>query len=354
LSREVCSLAHGSVAVFGDEGRTRNPEWEGRQVILRRRRLRSLLAAVVLLGGAGMTIRASSAIELFAFNLQGSYTLGWYGADLSAPPRKSAFALVGVLSLDGKRAITAGSITYNDAGTYCEGVVTEGGKYSILPDGEGELNFNIAVTSGTCPITQFEFPISIANMGGSKVARSVSMGAGGGLAANLTGSGLALLQASNPITLADGSLHNGYSFSWFGHDFFTVTSGNNAFGAVGAIGFDKGKILGGSIAYNDGGAICRAGGLSGVGGLSGAGLSGSYTVGADGEALINLEIVGATGTCPLTSFVLTAVLSDIGSSGSAHTIQFLSASAAGPDNAGSPKVVVSGTAIKVGRFILNQ
>lgn len=323
-------------------------------MILRRRLLRSVLTAVVLLGGAGMTIRASSAIELFRFNLQGRYAFGWYGADLSAPPGASAFALVGVLSFDGKGAIAAHSIiTYNDAGTYCEGVTTEGAKYNILPDGEGWAIFDIALTSGICPITHFEFPISISNVGGSKIARRVSMGAGGGLAANLTGSGLAALQGSD-LTLSDGSLRNGYSFSWFGHDFSIMTSGNNEFGAVGAIGFKNGKILGGSIAYNDGGSICRAGGLSGVDGLSGAGLTGSYNVGAHGHVLLNLEIVGAAGTCPLTSFVISAVLSDIGSSGSANTIQFLSASAAGPGNPSSPKVVVSGTAIKVGRYVLEE
>lgn len=324
-------------------------------MILRRRLLKPLLTAVVLLGGAGMTIRASSAIELFRFNLQGRYALGWYGADLSAPPSESAFALVGVLSFDGKGAIEAHSIiTYNDAGTYCEGVTSEGAKYNILPDGEGWAIFDIALTSGTCPITHFEFPISISNVGGGKIARRVSMGAGGGLAANLTGSGLAVLQGSSPVTLSDGSLRNGYSFSWFGHDFSTMASGNNEFGAVGAIGFKNGKILGGSITYNDGGSICRAGGLSGVDGLSGAGLTGSYTVGAHGHTLINLEIVGTAGTCPLTSFVISAVLSDIGSGGSANMIQFLSASASGPGNAGSPKVVLSGTAIKVGRYVLAE
>lgn len=326
------------------------PEWEGQEVILRRRLLRSLLTAVVLLGGAGMTIRTSSAIILYKYNLQGSYGLGWYGADYSASPPNTTFALVGVLSLDGKGAITAGSIDYNDAGTVCEGVIAADSTYSVLPDGEGEFDFNIVLKSGTCPITQFKFPISISSLGGSKVARQVSMGAGGGLAANLTGSGLAVLQARNPINLSEKSLHNGYSFSWFGQDFFTTTSPNNGFGAVGAIGFDrKGKILGGSIEYNDAGMTCRAGGLSGVDGLSGAGLSGSYTVGADGEAVINLQIVGATGTCPLTSFVMSAVLSDIQSSGTAGRIQFLSVSAAG-----SPNVVVSGTGIKVGRFVLNK
>jgi hypothetical protein len=321
----------------------------------RRRLLRSLLTAVVLLGGAGMTIRASSAIELFKFNLQGTYGISWYGADYSASPPNSTFALVGVLSLDGKGGITAGSITYNDAGTVCDAVIAGGSTYSVLPDGQGEFILNIALRSGACPITQFEFPIAISNVGGSKVARRVSLGAGGDLAANLTGSGLAMLQARKPIKLSEGSIHNGYSFSWFGHDFLTTASPNNAFGAVGEIGFSRnGEILGGSIAYNDGGMTCRAGGLSGVGGLSGAGLSGSYTVLGDGEALINLKIVGDVGPCPLTSFVMAAVLSDIGSSGTAQRIQFLSASAAGPNNASSPNVVISGTAIKVGRFVLNK
>ena len=323
-------------------------------MILRRRVLRSLVAAVVLLAGAGMTIHAASALILYRFNVQGSYALSWYGTDLSASPRKSAFALVGVLSFDGHSAITAGSITYNDAGTYCEGGIAEAGKYNILPDGEGWFIFDIVLTSGTCPITHFEFPVSISNLGGSKIARQISIGAGGGLPANLTGSGLAVLQGANSNTLSDDSLHNGYSFSWFGHDFSTTDSGNNGFGAVGAIGFRKGKILGGSISYNDGGMTCRAGGQSGVGGLSGAGLSGSYTVGADGQALINLQVVGEVGDCPLTSFVIAAVLSDIGSSGSAQKIQFLSASGAGPGNNSSPKVVFSGTAIKVGRYVLNQ
>ena len=328
-------------------------EWEGQEVILRRRLLRSLLTAVVLLGGGGMTIRASSAIELFRYNVAGSYTLSWYGADFSASPRKSDFALVGVLSFDGRGAITTGSITYNDAGTVCQGAITTGSKYNILPDGQGYFKFNIVLTSGTCPITEFDFPVAIANLGGSKVARQVSMGAGGGLAANLAGSGLALLQASNPVTLSDMSLHDGYSFSWFGQDFLTTNSGNNRFGAVGAIGFSgKGRILGGSISYNDGGMNCIAGGLSGEGGLSGAGLSGRYTVGADGEVLINLEVVGAVGNCPLNSFVMAGVLSGIGSSGTAQQIQFLSASAAGPSDKGSPKVVVSGTATKVGRGLL--
>ena len=317
-------------------------------MILRRRLLRPLLTAVVLLGGAAVTIRASSAIELFKFNLQGSYGLGWYGADYSGSPPNSTFALVGVLSLDGKGAITAGSITYNDAGTVCEGVVTDGSTYRVLPDGEGAFNFNIVLKSGTCPITHFEFPIAISNLGGSRVARRVSMGAGGGLAANLTGSGLALLQARKPITLSNASLHNGYSFSWFGHDFFTTTSPNNGFGAVGEIGFGRnGEIRGGSIVYNDGGMICSAGQTS-------AGLSGGYTVRADGEALINLVIVGATGTCPLTSFVMAAALSDIGSSGTARRIQFVSASAALQGNTGIPNLVVSGIAVKVGRFVLNK
>lgn len=326
-------------------------------MILRRRLLRSLLTAVVLLGGAGMTIRTSSAIILYRFNLQGTYGLSWYGADYSASPPNSTFALVGVLSLDGLGTITAGSITYNDAGTVCEGVITDGSKYSVLPDGEGEFDINIALKSGTCPITQFAFPISISSVGGSKVARRVSMGAGQNLAANLTGSGLAILQARKAVRLSEGSLHNGYSFSWFGHDFLTTTSPNNGFGAVGAIGFSRnGTILGGSIAYNDGGMVCRAGGLSGKDGLSGAGLAGSYTVSNDGEAIINLEIVGPQdpGTCPLTSFAMTAALSDIQSSGTAGRIQFLSASAAGPGNPDSPNVVVSGTAIKVGRFVLNK
>jgi hypothetical protein len=331
------------------------PEWEGREVILKRRLLRSLLTAVVLLGGAGMTIRTSSAIILYKFNLQGTYGIGWYGADYSTSPPNSTFALAGVLSLDGLGGITVGSITYNDAGTVCDAVIAGGSTYSVLPDGEGEFILNITPKSGTCPITQFEFPIAISNVGGSKVARRVSIGAGGGLAANLTGSGVAVLQARNPINLSEKSLHNGYSFSWFGHDFLTTASPNNGFGAVGEIGFSRnGEILGGSIAYNDGGMTCRAGGLSGVDGLSGAGLSGSYTVGGDGEALINLKIVGAAAPCPLTSFVMSAALSDIGSSGTAQRIQFLSVSAAGPNNPSSPNVVISGTAIKVGRYVLKK
>ena len=326
-------------------------------MILKRRLLRSLLTAVVLLGGAGLTIRPASAIELFRFNLQGTYGLSWYGADYSVSPN-STFALVGVLSLDGLGGITKGSISYNDAGTVCEGLIVAASKaYSVLPDGEGDLDINIALKSGTCPITEFDFPISISSVGGSKVARRVSSGAGQNLAANLTGSGLAILQSRKPVTLSDGGLHNGYSFSWFGHDFLTTASPNNGFGAVGAIGFSRnGTVLGGSIAYNDGGMVCRAGGLSGKDGLSGAGLAGTYTVHNDGEAVINLEIVGAQdpATCPLTSFVMDAALSDVQSSGTAGRIQFLSASAAGPNNPGSPNVVISGEAIKVGRFVLNK
>jgi hypothetical protein len=324
--------------LFGDKGGIYNLRVRDTEVILKIRALRSLVTALVLLAGAGMTMRAARAIELFRFNVQGNYALSWYGADYSASPRKSAFALVGILSFDGKMSITAGSINYNDAGVYCEGGIAQPGKYNILPDGQGWFIFDIVLTSGTCPITHFEFPVAITNVGGSKLARRISFGAGGGLPATLTGSGLAVLQGGNPMTLSDESLHNGFSFSWFGHDFLTTTSGSNGFGAVGEIDFRKGKITSGSIAYNDGGMICSAG------------LSGGYTVGADGGAVINLKLVGAAGNCPLTEFAMTAALSEIGSSGSAQTIQFLSASARAPGSTGSRKVVVSGTAVKVGKF----
>jgi hypothetical protein len=346
LSGKVYNLAHDYVAVFGDDRGIRNPTMEGQEVILRGRVLRSLLTAVILLVGAGMTIRDSSAIEMFPFNLDGNYVLSWYGDDASASPPNSTFALGGVLFLNGKREITAGSITYNDAGTVCEGAIADAGVYNILPDGQGKFTFKIVRKSGSCPIKHFVLPVAISNLGGSMFARSFSIGPGVDRAANLVGSGQAVLQADESIKLSDKSVNDAYAFSWFGHD-LTSASPNNSFGAVGEIGFDqKGRILGGSITYNDGGNICSAGAVS----SGGAGLSGSYSVQSGGEALINLKVVGATGTCPFTSFVMAAALSDIDDSkGTAGRIQFISTSADG-----SPDVVVSGFAVNVGRFKPNK
>ena len=321
---------------------------EGREVILRGFALRSLLTAVILLGGAAATIRDAGALELFGYNLKGSYGISWYGADSLASQPNSTFALVGVLHLNGHSKVNAGSITYNDAGTVCVGTVNTGSStYGVLPDGQGQMTLDIVHSSGTCPITHFAFPIAISDLGGSKIARGFSVGPGVDTAVNLTGSGLALLQSATAVTLSDKSFHSGYSFSWFGHD-FTSASPNNGFGAAGEIGFDhNGQILGGSITYNDGGAICSSGAISNG---NGAGLSGSYSVNANGTATINLKVVGGTGTCPLTTIVMAAALSDIDESGgTAGRIQFLSV-AAGPHGSTSPDIIVSGFAIKVGRF----
>lgn len=111
--------------------------------------------------------------------LKGSYSFRFSGQDYAtfSAGTTNQITGVGVFKANGKGAITAGSLSYNDGGDLCPGSIT-GGTYSILSDGEGDLNLSFTPNTGvtTCRLSLvFEFNIAVADLV-KGVAQTVELG----------------------------------------------------------------------------------------------------------------------------------------------------------------------------------
>jgi len=87
-------------------------------------------------------------------------------------------------------------------------------------------------------------------------------------------------RAANPFSLSVANVSGSYSFRFSGQDLiFNLSRDAHQIAAVGVFAADgRGKIIGGSLRYNDGGNIC---GFRLTGGI--------YTVSADGEGVLSLQ-----------------------------------------------------------------
>ena len=105
-------------------------------------------------------------------NLKGNYGFRFSGTDYATSGKQ--IVATGVFFADGAGNITGkGSITYNDGGAICTGT-TINSTYTVVPDGEGILNLQYAL-SGACPLGPlFTFAIALANPV-SGIAKTVQM-----------------------------------------------------------------------------------------------------------------------------------------------------------------------------------